>query len=203
MPGQSADGYLDKFKHLFTSPSTFFENVKGEGMQNALLTYLATLIFSQVIGAIQLLLLPSLFYGRGGMPGATSPFGSMLSFGLFMIPFQLIITLLFAFTYTGAVFLLAKLFKGEGGYSDSFKAVAYSLVPYNIISIVPFIGWLSIFYSIVLIVIGVKKLHNISTGKAVTAVLLPALVFMVLLALIISSIIILLVHSYYSPVMIA
>ncbi|MAE13665.1 hypothetical protein CMO92_03795 [Candidatus Woesearchaeota archaeon] len=65
-------------------------------------------------------------------------------------------------------------FKGEGKYSSSYNVYTYSMIPYLIISVVPIVGFLAIIYSIILMIIGLSKVHNISKGKAALACLLPA-----------------------------
>ena len=71
--------------------------------------------------------------------------------------------------------------KGSGSYTDTYNVIAYSLVPYAILSIVPLIGFLSFIYSIILMTIGFAKYHNISKGKAVTAAIIPLVIVLVLL----------------------
>ncbi len=176
MPSPGSEAFLDRFKYLFSSPSKFFEKIQGEGIQNSLLTYVITLVFAQVTGVLQSLF----FFGYYSRFNPLNLYGNMLGYpsntsiySLITVPIGITITLVALFIYTGVTIILVKVFKGKGGYTESFKVVAYSLTPYNIISIVPFVGGLSLFYSLFLMVLGVRKLHNLSTGKAVAVVLLP------------------------------
>lgn len=197
MPSQGSEAFLDRFKYLFSSPSKFFEKIQGEGIQNSLLTYVITLVFAQVTGVLQSLF----FFGYyssfsfnplnlyGNMFDMFGYSGNASIYSLITVPVGITITLVALFAYTGVTLILVKVFKGKGGYAESFKVVAYSLTPYNIISIVPFVGGLSLFYSFFLMVLGVRKLHNLSTGKAVAVVLLP---IFALLALFVAFIILIL-----------
>ena len=184
MPARSSEELFNKIKLLFSSPSVFFSKIKDEGIQNALLTYIITFLVSQVVGAI----IAFSFIGIASQSGSSGYMSGMFGYGasypliyFITIPLYVALALLFAFGFAGMIFLSVKAFKGSGGYTNSFKAVAYSLTPYNIISIIPFVGSLSIFYSLFLTTVGVKTLHNLSTGKAVAAVMLPILALLALL----------------------
>jgi len=50
-----------------------------------------------------------------------------------------------------------------------------------ILSVVPMVGFLAIIYSIILMIIGLSKVHNLSKGKAALACLLPAVLVIGLL----------------------
>ena len=185
--GQANEDFFERLKYLFTSPAQFFDKVKGEGIQNALLAYAVTLLIAVVLASAKQFLLP-LGYGGRSFQGASylSPlFGSYSGHGyesfIFLIPIKITFSLVITLAYAGLIYPMVRAFKGEGSYTGTFKAFLYGLVPYNLISIIPIVGGLSIIYSIVLTIIGVKKLHNLSTGKATTAVLLPGFVILPLL----------------------
>lgn len=191
MAGQIKEGFLDRLKYLFTSPSTFFDKIGSEGILNALLTYTATFLVIHALSAFRSFFRPhAIHYNPLNAPMFTSMFGyhgyeTLTPFLWVLI--QLVLSLAIIFIYAGLIFLMVKLSKGQGSYADTFKIIAYSLVPSNIISIIPFIGLLSIFYSIVLMMFGVKELHQLSSVKAVTSVLLPSFVILMLLVLLFSA----------------
>src|SRR3989344_1634183 len=83
--------------------------------------------------------------------------------------------------YSGITHLVIILTKHEGNFKDTHNVVAYSLVPAIIISIIPYVGWISIIYSIILMTYGLSYYHNISKGKALLAVLSPLILLVVLL----------------------
>ena len=62
------------------------------------------------------------------------------------------------------------------GFEATFRAISYSYSA-QLFNIVPFIGnFIGGIYLLILTIIGVREGHNISTGKAVLAVLLPLIV---------------------------
>ena len=93
---------------------------------------------------------------------------------LFVVP---IVTVVWIFLWGAIVHLLLLLIGGlddsEAGFEGSLRVVSYSSVG-NVAQLVPGIGKLiSVIWMMVLMVIGLTKLHGTSEGKAVTAVLLP------------------------------
>jgi hypothetical protein len=161
-------GFWDKIQYLFSNPNLFFENLRYENsIKNALITYCMVSIF---ISAVSFLF--SFTLGRmGGMMSGVFKLGfsSFMFFPFFSFIFGIIMT----FVYSGIVHLLVIAFKGGGNFADTYKAYTYSMVPSSILSLVPLIGFFSIIYSFVLMIIGVSKLHNISKGYAALACLLP------------------------------
>jgi len=112
--------------------------------------------------------------GYGGIGG----FGFLYS----AMPFiSLGIGIVMTFLYSGLIHALIIAFKGEGTYSSSYNVYAYSMIPYLILSVVPMVGFLAIIYSIILMIIGLSKVHNLSKGKAALACLLPAVLVIGLL----------------------
>ena len=112
--------------------------------------------------------------GYGGLGG----FGFLYS----ALPFVILgIGLIMTFVYSGLIHALIIAFKGEGTYFSSYNVYTYSMIPYLILSVVPMVGFLAIIYSIILMIIGISKVHNISKEKAALACLLPAVVVIGLL----------------------
>lgn len=170
-------GFWDKIKYIFSDPNIFFEKIKSEqGIKNSILMYAIVGAFFSVI---------SYAFSFGMMSMISGSYGSSIgSFGFFYfaLPFViLIIGLIMAFLYSGLIHTIMIAFKGEGTYSNSYNVYAYSMVPYLILSVVPLIGFLAIIYSIILMIIGISKVHNVSKGKATLACLLPAVLVIGLL----------------------
>lgn len=74
--------------------------------------------------------------------------------------------------------MLVMLFEGKRRSRTTFNVLAYSAIPYLVLSIVPFVGWLSIVYSFFLATIGLAATHRITKGKAFTAAFVPCLLFL-------------------------
>lgn len=83
-----------------------------------------------------------------------------------------------------------KLLKGTGSYEATFRIFAYSSIA-NLLTIIPSAGqYLSTIYTLVLIMLGGRAIHGLSSTRAVVAPILPALIaWGILMAIILSGVI--------------
>lgn len=88
------------------------------------------------------------------------------------------------FIFSGILHLLVMLIVGSrnGGFEATFRVVSYSAVT-SLVSWIPFIGWILSLYGIYLGIVGIREMHNTTTGKAALVVLIPAAVVLILLLL--------------------
>jgi hypothetical protein len=117
--------------------------------------------------------------------GDTQGFGSFL-IGIILAPIGAAIGL---FIGAGILHLLVMLIVGSrnAGYEGTFRVGAYSAVT-TLVSWIPIIGWIASLYGIYLAIVGIREVHNTTTGKAVVVVLIPAVVVFLLVLLIIAGI---------------
>jgi hypothetical protein len=96
-------------------------------------------------------------------------------FSIFAFPF---IATAGMFIMSGIVHLLLAMFGWKKhGYESTFRLVAYSEGP-AFFRLIPLIGDLiAPIWQLVLVIIGISKVHKISGGKATLVVLLPAILF--------------------------
>jgi hypothetical protein len=154
--------FFEKIGMIFAHPKKFFEYIKDEkGIGKSITLYLSTLLF----------LIAARFTMALGMRMDYS-FYSLYSFGPTII-FP-IIGLFIAATIIHIFLLLLGVGKS---YADTCRVITYSLVPALIISAIPMVGFLSIFFSIWLSIIGLSIVHETSKGKIALAVLLPIFIF--------------------------
>jgi hypothetical protein len=175
-PWESGEGFIAAFYQttvgsLF-SPTRFFKKISsGEGYWSPLIYALIT----GIIGNGCAILWFWLFMAQL-IPMDRIPFQHSLSILRLIIPlpFQLAIAV---FIGSGIVHLCLMIVGGNNnGYRTTFRAVAYSYSGY-LFGIIPFIGMIiGGIYTLILIIIGVREGHEISTGKAVLAVLLPLII---------------------------
>ena len=93
------------------------------------------------------------------------------------------------FIGAGILHLLVMLIVGSrnSGYEGTFRVGAYSSVT-SLVSWIPIIGWIASLYGIYLAIMGIREVHNTSTGKAALVVLIPAVVLFLLALLIIAAV---------------
>jgi hypothetical protein len=110
-------------------------------------------------------------------------FSGSRGFGAFIT--SIILAPIFAaiglFIGAGILYLLVMLIVGSrnSGFEATFRVVAYSAVT-SLVSWIPFIGWILSLYSIYLGIVGIREVHNTTTGKAALVILIPVVVLFII-----------------------
>ena len=91
--------------------------------------------------------------------------------------------------------LFVRAFGGRKGYGNTIKAFAYGDTPLLLFGWIPFVGMLFPFWAWVLNIIGIRQLHEISTGRAIGAVLLSIVTLVIIVVLIVLFVVLLVVVS--------
>src|SRR5215210_7686972 len=109
--------------------------------------------------------------------GADQGFGSFIG-SIILAPIFAAIGL---FIGAGILHLLVMLIIGSrnAGFEATFRVVAYSAVT-SLVSWIPFIGAILSLYGIYLGIVGIREMHNTTTGKAELVVLIPAAIIILL-----------------------
>jgi hypothetical protein len=76
--------------------------------------------------------------------------------------------------------LFVRVFSGRKGYGNTIKAFAYGNTPLLLFGWIPFVAMLLWIWTLVLDIIGIRQLHEISTGRAVGAVLVGIVVLVII-----------------------
>ncbi|MAF99270.1 MAG: hypothetical protein CMH61_01530 [Nanoarchaeota archaeon] len=170
------DGILFKVKDVLISPDYFFRGIKREkGLTSSFIYYAVLSLFGVVFSffSATYLVLPLLSqYTENTLLGAylgmsiTEPAVGSFVFGFFA-------AVLLSFVFAGLLHLWCLLFGGKGSYTQSYKLLAYSQTPKLLFSWIPGIGVFAGIYSLVLIIIGTQRLHNISRTRAIIMYVLP------------------------------
>jgi len=168
---------IEKIKLLFSHPAQFFQEVNEDTIKPSLIAYTFIALSATIVGIVLLFIIGGFFF-RGFSP----LFGIGLIFPLVLFAIAIAGT----FVYAGLSHGMIKLVKGKGTFTQTYNACTYSLIPAIILAIIPYIGVLSIIYSIVLMAFGLSEYHNISKGKAVIAALLPVILLLVLVGIFIT-----------------
>jgi len=87
--------------------------------------------------------------------------------------------------------LFVRAFGGRKGYANTIKAFAYGNTPVLLFGWIPFAGMLLPLWALALNIIGIRQLHEISTGRAIGAVLL-SIVALIIIAVLIALFVVLL-----------
>ncbi len=163
--------FISTVRSVVTVPADFFRGILRRG------DFVNPLIFALICYEVYTIL--------GGLLRLVG-IGTDLGFGGFVV--SLILAPIFAviglFIGAGILHLLVMLIVGSrnAGFEGTFRVSAYSSATL-LVSWIPIIGWIASLYGLYLAVVGVREVHNTTTGKAALVVLIPAAV-LILLALI-------------------
>jgi hypothetical protein len=152
----------------------FFRGIARQG------DFLNPLIFALICYEVSVVLGGLLgLAGVRGEQGLGAFFGSVL-----LAPIFAAIGL---FIGAGILHLLVMLIVGSNnaGFEGTFRVISYSSVTL-LVSWIPFIGWIASLYGIYLAIVGVREVHDTTTGRAALAVLIPAIVVFLLVLILIT-----------------
>lgn len=178
------NGLVEATKGFIVAPGeTFGETRRSGDLASPLLfaMMLATVagiigqVWAMFIGTSMLSMMPSEM--REGMPFLMASSGFSLIVMIFVIP---IVTVIGVFIMSAILHVMLLLVGGvtssTAGFEGTLRVVSYGNVG-QLGNVVPVIGGLlSLVWTVVLLVIGLTRLHGTSEGKAIAAVLLPVVV---------------------------
>ena len=180
-PWESGEGFLRAFfqtvKESLFSPTLFFKKISfGEGYWSPLIYGLITGIIGNGFSIFWFWLFIAQFIPLDRLP---FQYGLSILQVIIPLPFQQALAI---FIGSAILHLCLMIVRGNHhGYKTTFRAVSYSYSAY-LFGIIPFIGLvIGGIYTFILTIIGVREGHEISTGKAILAVLLPVIVIFVLI----------------------
>jgi hypothetical protein len=154
-------------------PVDFFRGILRQGdFINPLIFAIICYLVSVILGGLLSLI---------GIGASNQGFGGLIT-SIILAPIFGAIGL---FIFAGILHLLVMLIVGSrnSGFEATFRVVAYSAVT-SLVSWIPIIGWILSLYGIYLGIVGVREMHNTTTGKAALVVLIPvAVAFIILLLL--------------------
>lgn len=155
--------FWDNLKYLITQPETLFARIKNESPKYAITAYILLTLAASILSSIS-----GMFFRQYGFG-----FFSFFSFfGLLGLIFPILV-LAISFIHASITHAIVRGMKGTKGTGNTIKVFCYSLLPFSLLSLIPFIGSFSLIYSYILMIIGIAKVHNITRGRAAVAVLLP------------------------------
>jgi hypothetical protein len=178
--------FIEKATGILFRPVEIFQQLREESFGDAFVYYGVLLVMYAILSSLLslvgfLLLLPWITLG-----------GMIPRFGLLpavFLPFFLVATILafiIGLFVGGAILhLFVYLAGGRKEVEQTLKAVMYSSTPVFIFGWIPLVGVLALVYALILEILAVRELQEISTGRAILAVIAPFLLifFLIILAL--------------------
>ncbi len=180
--------FFEKVKGFLLEPSKTFDAIKGENLSEAIKYYaVIAAVYSALFAVLLALVLTfvgtlfgSMMGGQnlGMLMGAGAAGSAIIFFVLFMI-----FTIIGAIVGGAILHIFVYIVGGRKGIAQTIKAVMYGLTPGLLLGWIPIIGFIAAIWSLVVEIIGIRQLHELTTGKAVLAVLIPIII--VILAVIV------------------
>ncbi len=165
--------FVELVKGFLTSPVETFQKVRETSFGETFKYFVILSLIPSVILGIVYTIAGTVITGIFG-----APFLGM-AVGILMIPLALVFIVIGAII-GGVIFqIFVYIVGGRKGIDQTLKAVMYGLTPALLFGWIPLIGIIAALWSLVLEIIGIRELHEITTGRAVTAMALMIVVLVI------------------------
>jgi len=180
---------LETVKGFLMQPVESFRNQRGTSLGDAIKYFLIIVIINAILTVIVDLIFASAILATltqaMGQMGMGEVF-LMETIGMVVVAIVLVIaSLVLLFVFAGWLHLFVYLLGGRKGYAETAKAMIFGSTPYMLIGWIPVIGlFVGGIWSLVLEILGIRELHQVSTGRAAGAVVLSAFILALIIMLI-------------------
>ena len=171
------DPIVDKVKGFILKPVETFQQSRNDEPGVVFSYFAALLLINAILSAIIALIGIETLPRFAGMPeGLAFP---VIVF-LMALAGGFILTLIFSAWLHLWVYILG----GRKGIMQTFKAIIYGHTPRLLLGWIPFIGFVFMLWSLVLGILGIRELQEMSTGKAILAIVIAVMIPLVIILLI-------------------
>lgn len=180
---------LETVKGFLMQPVESFRKVRGTSLGDAIKYFLIIVIINAILTVIVDLIFASAILATltqtMGQMGMGEVF-LMETIGMVVVAIILVIaSLILLFVFAGWLHLFVYLLGGRKGYAETVKAMIFGSTPYMLIGWIPVIGlFVGGIWSLILEILGIRELHQVSTGRAAGAVVLSAFILALIIMLI-------------------
>jgi len=181
--------YFELMKGFLFDPVSTFQKVRSADLGDTLKYYLVVVVINAILSAIVGLVMVSAIWAmlgpileQIGIPVSLAAGAGVVVFAILMIFVQL----LMIFISAAWVHIFVYLLGGRKGYLQTLKSISYGSTPSMLIGWIPFIGFIGAIWSFILSILGVRELHEMTTGRAAIAVLLAIVVLAIIIILILA-----------------
>lgn len=184
--------FINRVKGFLIEPTKTFNILKDSSFSEALLyntilaiVYSACLALSIafltiegfIVGPFMDFLLPEMITSGEGIVGASVNFTALL------IAWVIWIIIIWMFIHIGVCIM-----GSEKGFTQTYKAFIYGITPVFLFGWIPIIGYVSGIWSLVVIILGIRELHELTINRAIMSLIIA---FLMPVLIIISALILL------------
>jgi hypothetical protein len=176
---------VNKGVGILLRPVETFRQLREESLGDAFVYYGLLLIVYAILSS--LFSLAGYLFVLSWIPPGIIPSVILPSLLLPFMVLGILVVFIIGLIVGGVILhLFVYLVGGRKGLEQTLKAAMYGTTPVFVFGWIPLIGFLALIYALVLEILAVRELHEISTGRALLAVLLPFLLILVLIILALS-----------------
>ncbi|KKQ95797.1 MAG: hypothetical protein UV74_C0013G0402 [Candidatus Woesebacteria bacterium GW2011_GWB1_43_14] len=172
-------GSIQKAKRILFSPRSFGKDISQEkGIKEAFGYFVLLRLVATILLLFNIFVIVPLGWGESYYNASPR---EMITF----VVLSFFIALISVFISAGILHLWIRLFRGKGDYTKTFQVYVYSKTPSFLLSWIPILGFISVFFGWYLMYLGIVSAHNLSKRKAIVLILIP-FIFFVTLSLVLS-----------------
>jgi hypothetical protein len=177
----------EKVKGFLGTPVNTFNNIEAEALGSALKYFTIWLVIYTILRTVVFYTLEKrVFQTLWDLLGLSDAAPYLYYFDPVIFALLAVVGAFASLFISGSwAHLFVRAFGGRKGYGNTIKAFAYGNTPLFLFGWIPFVGTLFSLWALVLNIIGIRQLHEISTGRAIGAVLLGIVTLIIIIFLIV------------------
>jgi hypothetical protein len=177
--------FLEKVKGLLLEPSKTFDSLKDETLGEAIKYYAIIAAVYSALFALVFAFAGSLFGSMMGYRNLGTMMGAGVGIGAAVFFFVMFMILAIAGAFIGGAILhiFVYIVGGRKGIVQTIKAGMYGSTPSLLLGWIPFVSIIVAIWSLIVEIIGVRQLHELTTGRAILAVLIPIILVIILVVI--------------------
>ena len=172
-----------KIKSVLSNSEKFFLDLnKEKTLEDALLFYIILLAFSAVMGYIVNIIFGEAYikfiYNLFNLNFPLPNYNALSLISTTILGY--IIGIALSFLAAGILYVWLLIFGGNKGYVKAYQLFVYSTTPKLVFGWIPIISFITGIYSLVLLIIGTKKIYNFSTTKSILIYVIPSVIIAII-----------------------
>jgi hypothetical protein len=186
---------MENFMRVLSEPARFMSEQRGQTAYGPPIAFfLVNISLAMVIGMIVGL------FVQADKLSTLSPGGVVFMIVLLLVYFVIALAIMlgFQFVAAGILHMFVMMFGGKGGYIGTFRASVYASVPSVVVGcvamllslfihedlVIGLVQLIGLIWFLVVLIIGVREIHWVSSGAASAAVLIPSAIGFILMTVI-------------------
>jgi hypothetical protein len=175
---------VEQVKGFLMNPVETFRDAKGDDLGEVLTYFAVILAINAVLSG---LLIMAGFNPTADLLGIEAETGIVA--GITTIIQVFISGFIGLFILALIIHLFVALIIGGNGVEQTIKAMAYGATPSMLLGWIPVVNLIGFVWAVILYVIGIRELHDTTTGRAAIAVVLPVIIIVLLITLLLAALV--------------